>query len=114
MLSFVPPDGQFKLMSYRASLSPYQAMPLQIKPQMIPSKNGGRFDISVHPRSSDGKAIEKVVLTLPMPKTTTNVNATCNMGQYMYDPVNKTLSWDIGKLTQRDRAPVLSGTFSST
>lgn len=64
-------------------------MPLQIKPQIMPTKNGGRFDITVHPRSTDGKPIEKVVLTLPMPKSTTSVNATCNFGQYMYDPVIK-------------------------
>ncbi|KAG2193195.1 hypothetical protein INT46_001957 [Mucor plumbeus] len=113
VLSFVPPDGQFKLMSYRATLSPYQAMPLQIKPQIMPTKNGGRFDITVHPRSTDGKPIEKIVLTLPMPKSTTSVNATCNSGQYMYDPVNKSIRWEIGKLSQRDRAPVLSGTFNT-
>ncbi|KAI8647861.1 AP-3 complex subunit MU-1 [Parasitella parasitica] len=114
VLSFVPPDGQFKLMSYRATLSPYQAMPLQIKPQIMPTKNGGRYDITVHPRSTDGKSIEKIVLVLPMPKSTTSVNATCNYGQYMYDPVNKSIRWEIGKLSQRDRAPVLSGTFSTS
>jgi hypothetical protein len=54
---------------------------------IIPSL--GRFDISVQPRSTDGKPIENVVLTLPMPKSSTSVNATCNVGQYMYDPVNK-------------------------
>lgn len=42
VLSFVPPDGQFKLMSYRAALSHYQAMPLQVKPQILASKNGGK------------------------------------------------------------------------
>jgi hypothetical protein len=55
----------------------------------MPTKNGGRFDISIQPRSTDGKPIEKIVLTLPMPKSTSSVNATCNSGQYMYDPVNK-------------------------
>ncbi|KAI8350120.1 AP-3 complex subunit MU-1 [Blakeslea trispora] len=114
VLSFVPPDGQFKLMSYRASLSPFQAIPIQVKPQILPTKNGGRFDITVHPRSTDGKPIEKVVLILPVPKSTSSVNATCSFGQYMYDPVNKTIRWEIGKLSLRDRAPVLSGTFSTS
>lgn len=88
-------------------------MPLQIKPQITPTKNGGRFDISIQPRSTDGKPIEKIVLVLPMPKSTTSVNATCNSGQYMYDPVVKSIRWEVGKLTQRDRAPVLSGTFNT-
>ncbi|KAI8977042.1 Mu homology domain-containing protein [Mycotypha africana] len=113
VLSFVPPDGQFKLMSYRASLSPYQAMPLQIKPQITSTNNGGRFDIKVQPRSTDGKPIEKVVLTLPMPRATQSVNASCNFGQYMYDPVRKSITWDIGKLSLKDIAPTLSGTFST-
>lgn len=49
----------------------------------------GKFDISVHPRTTDGKPIENVKLSLPMPKSTLSVNATCNSGQYMYDPVSK-------------------------
>ncbi|KAG0750595.1 hypothetical protein G6F57_000571 [Rhizopus arrhizus] len=114
VLSFVPPDGHFKLMSYRASLSPYQSLPLQIKPQITPTKNGGRFDIMIYPRSADGKPIEKIELTLPMPKSTTTVNATCNLGQYMYDPVNKTVRWEVGKLQLKDRAPALSGTFNTS
>lgn len=73
-------------------------MPLQIKPQIMPTKNGGRFDISIQPRSTDGKPIEKIVLTLPMPKSTSSVNATCNSGQYMYDPVNK-----VCRLFERER-----------
>lgn len=70
-------------------LSQYQAMPLHVKPQILPSKNGGKFDISVTPRSTDGKPIERVRLTIPMLKTTVSINATCNVGQYMYDPVTK-------------------------
>ncbi|KAI9311783.1 Mu homology domain-containing protein [Dichotomocladium elegans] len=113
VLSFVPPDGIFKLMSYRVALNHFQAMPLQVKPQILLSQNGGKFDITVHPRTSGGKPIENVVLTLPMPKSTNNVNATCNSGQYMYDPVTKSIRWDIGKIQPRDRAPMLSGTFRS-
>jgi AP-3 complex subunit mu len=100
-------------MRVRASLSPYQSLPLQIKPQITPTKNGGRFDIMIYPRSADGKPIEKIELTLPMPKSTTTVNATCNLGQYMYDPVNKTVRWEVGKLQLKDRAPALSGTFNT-
>ncbi|KAI8076765.1 Mu homology domain-containing protein [Halteromyces radiatus] len=114
VLSFVPPDGHFKLMSYRVALSPHQAMPLQVKPQILPTKNGGKFDISVLPRSTDGKPIERIAISLPMPKSTTSVNATCNVGNYMYDPVTKTINWEIGKLQQRERAPMLSGTFNTS
>ena len=77
--------------SISAALTHYQAMPLQVKPQILISKNGGRFDITVHPRSTDGKPIENVKVSLPMPKSTISVNATCNSGQYMYDPVTKVM-----------------------
>lgn len=59
----------------------------------------GKFDISINPRSTDGKPIEKVVVTIPMSKSTTTVNATCNVGQYMFDPVTKV--WEANVYTPR-------------
>jgi AP-3 complex subunit mu len=77
-------------------------MPVQIKPQIMPTKNGGRFDISIQPRSTDGKPIENIVLTIPVPKSTSSVNATCNSGQYMYDPANK-----VGGCHKRERGELM-------
>ncbi|KAJ2964242.1 hypothetical protein NQZ79_g772 [Umbelopsis isabellina] len=113
ILSFVPPDGHFSLMSYRVNLPGQQILPLQVKPQFYNTGNGGKFDISINPRSTDGKPIEKVVVTIPMTKSATTVNATCNVGQYMYDPVTKSIKWEISKIQIRDRTPMLSGTYSS-
>ncbi|KAH8556450.1 Mu homology domain-containing protein [Umbelopsis sp. PMI_123] len=113
ILSFVPPDGHFSLMSYRVNLPQQQILPLQVKPQFYNTANGGKFDLSINPRSTDGKPIEKVVVTIPMSKGTTSVNATCNVGQYMYDPVTKSIKWEIPKIQVRDRTPMLSGTYSN-
>ncbi|KAM3586183.1 hypothetical protein VKS41_002711 [Umbelopsis sp. WA50703] len=114
ILSFVPPDGHFSLMSYRVNLPGQQILPLQVKPQFYNTGNGGKFDISINPRSTDGKPIEKIVVTIPMTKSAATVNATCNVGQYMYDPVTKSIKWEISKIQIRDRTPMLSGTYSSS
>ncbi|KAF9179875.1 AP-3 complex subunit mu-2, partial [Haplosporangium sp. Z 27] len=111
VLSFVPPDGHFRLMSYRVNLPSQQNLPVQVKPSFNIGTNGAKFDITVSLRNTDGKPLENVVLTLPLQKSTSSVTAHCNVGQYMYDPVGKVLRWDIGKIVPRERAPVLSGSF---
>ncbi|KAG0368445.1 AP-3 complex subunit mu-2 [Gamsiella multidivaricata] len=111
VLSFVPPDGHFRLMSYRVNLPSQQNLPVQVKPSINIGANGAKFDITVSLRNTEGKPLENVVLTLPLHKSTTTLTAHCNVGQYMFDPVGKVLRWDIGKIVPRERAPVLSGSF---
>jgi len=143
VLSFVPPDGHFRLMSYRyvteivnnrlkwnvdittapsnlpvictcyfsVNLPSQQNLPIQVKPSINIGANGGKFDISVSLRNSSGNPVENVVLTLPLHKSTSTLTAHCNVGQYMFDPVGKVLRWEVGKIVQRERAPVISGSF---
>ncbi|KAF9899288.1 AP-3 complex subunit mu-2 [Lobosporangium transversale] len=112
VLSFVPPDGHFQLMSYRVNLPSQQNLPVQVKPSINIGTNGAKFDITVCLRNTEGKSLEDVVLILPLHKSTTNLTAHCNVGQYMFDPVGKVLRWDIGKIVPRERAPVISGSFA--
>ncbi|RUS17273.1 Mu homology domain-containing protein [Endogone sp. FLAS-F59071] len=114
VLSFVPPDGHFKLMSYRVNLPNPSALPILVKQQMHATKNGGKFDLTLQARSTEGKSIENVLLVLPMAKSVTSVNATCNVGGYMFDPVSKTIRWEVSKIIPKERTPMLSGTFSSS
>ncbi|RHZ79486.1 hypothetical protein Glove_144g128 [Diversispora epigaea] len=114
ILSFVPPDGHFKLMSYRVNL-PHQntnALPVYVKPQIFMGNNGGKFDISIIIRNTDGKPVENVLLVFPLTQSVTNVNASCNLGSYIFDPVTKSIKWDLGKIETKDRTPNLSGNFS--
>ncbi|KAG0091215.1 AP-3 complex subunit mu-2 [Podila epicladia] len=111
VLSFVPPDGHFRLMSYRVNLPSQQNLPIQVKPSISIGATGGKFDLSVNLRNTDGKTVEDVVLILPLHKSTTTLTASCNVGQYMFDPVAKVLRWEVGKVVPRERAPVLSGSF---
>ncbi|KAG0227800.1 AP-3 complex subunit mu-1 [Actinomortierella wolfii] len=111
VLSFVPPDGQFQLMSYRVNLPSMQTLPIHVKPTIHIGPNGGKLEIAVNLRQTDGKPVENCVLTIPMHKSTMSLVATLNQGQYMFDPVTKNLRWDVGKVLPRERAPVLSATF---
>ncbi|CAI2177955.1 6861_t:CDS:10 [Funneliformis geosporum] len=112
VLSFVPPDGHFKLMSYRVNLPHHQSLPVYVKPQIHIGNNGGKFDISINIRNTDGKPVENVLLVFPLAQSVSNVNATCNLGSYIFDPVTKSIRWDLGKLELKDR-PLLSGNFNS-
>ncbi|CAG8496736.1 5007_t:CDS:10 [Ambispora leptoticha] len=114
VLSFVPPDGHFKLMSYRVNLPRNQMLPINVKPQIHIGNTGGKFDISITIRNTDGKPVEKVLLVFPLGKSVLNVNATCNLGSYIFDPVTKCIRWDLGKITPKEKTPVLSGNFTSS
>ncbi|RIB24740.1 AP-3 complex subunit MU-1 [Gigaspora rosea] len=114
VLSFVPPDGHFKLMTYRVNLPHHQSLPLYVKPQIYIGNGGGKFDISINIRNTEGKPIENVLLVFPLAKSVSSVNATCSLGSYIFDPVTKSIRWNIGKIELKDRAPMLSGNFSST
>ncbi|CAJ0747993.1 12265_t:CDS:10 [Entrophospora sp. SA101] len=113
ILSFVPPDEHFKLMSYRVNLPYHQSLPIHVKPQFHLTDHGGKFDITINVRNTDDKSIENVLLVIPLAKSVTNVNATCNLGSYIFDPVTKCIKWDLGKIMPKDRTPMLSGNFSS-
>ncbi|CAG8606208.1 16239_t:CDS:10, partial [Acaulospora morrowiae] len=113
VLSFVPPDGHFKLMSYRVNFPNHHSLPVHIKPQIHMTNNGGKFDISISVRNTDGKPVENVLLIFPLAQSVTSVNATCNLGSYIFDPVTKSIKWDLGKIDPKDRSPILSGNFSS-
>ncbi|XP_066457705.1 AP-3 complex subunit mu-1 [Eleutherodactylus coqui] len=113
VLSFIPPDGNFRLMSYRVSSQNLAAIPVYVKHIITFQENSssGRFDVTVGPKQNMGKTVESIVLTVHMPKVVLNTNLTPTQGTYTFDPVNKVLSWDIGKITTL-KLPNLKGSIS--
>ncbi|XP_075073159.1 AP-3 complex subunit mu-1 isoform X2 [Mixophyes fleayi] len=91
VLSFIPPDGNFRLMSYRVSSQNLVAIPVYLKHNITFQENSssGRFDVTVGPKQNMGKIVESVVLTVNMPKVVLNMNLTPTQGTYMFDPVTK-------------------------
>lgn len=119
-ISFIPPDGQFTLMTFRvpgassggAHLTHNLNVPLHIQPSISFTETGGKVHITVAPRifGSQDKVIENVVLTIPFPKSVAaSATLSANVGTVHYDEMSKVCKWSIGRLS-RDKVPVLDGT----
>ncbi|XP_065830279.1 AP-3 complex subunit mu-1-like [Oscarella lobularis] len=98
VLSFVPPDGRFRLMSYHITSSSVVTFPVWVKPMFHFREGSGSLDISVGPKQTMGKQVEEVELNVVMPKMVQNCTLTPTVGNYLFDPTTKTLKWHIGRL----------------
>ncbi|KAL2083059.1 hypothetical protein ACEWY4_020832 [Coilia grayii] len=113
VLSFIPPDGSFRLMSYHVSAQNLVAIPIYVKQNIsfFESGSSGRLDITLGPKQTMGKQVEGLTVTMHMPKVLLSVNLTATQGTHKFDPVTKVLVWDIGKLNPQ-KLPNLKGSLS--
>lgn len=110
VMSFVPPDGKFKLASYSVNTSGQSVMlPLYVKPQIHFSGQTGRVNVMLGPKSNlAGRVIEDVVITIPFSKSVQSTSLSVNHGTAHFDDASKCLRWDVGKVP-KERSPCLSG-----
>lgn len=110
MLSFIPPDGHFRLMSYHVGSSSSIPIPIYIR-HSIHFKAGaaGKVDITVGLKQTMGRPVDDVKVDIPMPKSCINCSLTPNVGKFSYDSVTKTGTWDIGKIDPQ-KLPNIRGT----
>ncbi|BFZ20581.1 hypothetical protein BsWGS_23622 [Bradybaena similaris] len=112
ILSFVPPDGHFRMMSYHIGSNNMVAIPVYLRHNIFYREgSGGRFEVTVGPKQTMGKIIENVVLEVPFPKSVLNVTLTCNQGKNSFDPVSKLMTWDVGKIDP-NKLPNIKGTIT--
>nr|XP_020732017.1 AP-3 complex subunit mu-2 [Odocoileus virginianus texanus] len=113
ILSFIPPDGNFRLLSYHVSAQNLVAIPVYVKHNISfrDSSSLGRFEITVGPKQTMGKTIEGVTVASQMPRGVLNMSLTPSQGTHTFDPVTKMLSWDVGKINPQ-KLPSLKGTMS--
>lgn len=113
ILSFVPPDGNFRLISYHMSSQNLVAIPIYVRHSLIfKSGEQGRLDITVGPKQTLGRTVEAVKLEIVMPKTVLNSSIIANQGKTNFDPVSKILHWDVGKI-DITKLPNIRGTVSA-
>jgi len=111
-LVFTPPDGQFTVMSYHHQCNRSFTLPFYVKPQVSFNKDEGRVNVMVGLKSgipvgkakeatdSDKKQeIQKMEVTIPLPKETEGVRVDVNQGSYQYDAAKKQIIWKIGSVS---------------
>ncbi|KAI9105708.1 Mu homology domain-containing protein [Phlyctochytrium arcticum] len=98
VISFVPPNGHFKLLDYIVNLSSANTLPLLVRPSIIMSKSSGRVEISFQPRSTGGKTVENAAVSVTLPPYVASVKMNTNAGRCSFDQITKELRWNIGKI----------------
>ncbi|GLV41274.1 carmine [Carabus blaptoides fortunei] len=112
VLSFIPPDGNFRLMSYHINSQSAVALPIYVRHNLIVrSGEQGRLDITVGPKQTLGRTVEGVKLEISMPKCILNCSLQSNQGKYNFDPVAKILYWEVGRIDVT-KLPNIRGTIS--
>jgi len=109
IISFVPPDGKFKLLSYRVSGD--IRMPIFVKPQITYAPNNGKVYVTVGSKYSADKPVTDVVVIVPLNKATRSVSLSANVGSVKHDQLTKVVRWEIGRLP-KDKTPTLEGSIS--
>ncbi|KAL0384740.1 UNVERIFIED_CONTAM: AP-3 complex subunit mu [Sesamum radiatum] len=107
ILSFVPPDGQFKLMSYR--VKKLKNVPIYVKPQLTSDLGTCRINVLVGIRNDPGKAIDSITVQFRLPPCVVSSDLSSNHGGVNV-LADKTCSWTIGRIP-KDKAPSMSGTL---
>ncbi|XP_021734491.1 AP-3 complex subunit mu-like isoform X1 [Chenopodium quinoa] len=107
ILSFVPPDGQFKLMSYR--VKKLKSTPIYVKPQFTSDSGACRVSVMVGMRHDPGKTIDSITVKFQLPPCVVSSDLTANHGTVDI-LANKVCSWSIGGIP-KDKAPSLTGTL---
>mmetsp|Transcript_11137 Transcript_11137/g.34014 ORF Transcript_11137/g.34014 Transcript_11137/m.34014 type:complete len:441 (-) Transcript_11137:86-1408(-) len=118
IVSFVPPDGGFKLMSYKINSQAARSVqktiiPFYVKPQITYTKESGRISIMAGIKGENGKIPEQVSIKIPLPSTTTTCDISSTVGSVEVKKGTGTAIWRIGKL-KRDRPACLNATIACT
>ncbi|KAL7424168.1 hypothetical protein Q5752_001754 [Cryptotrichosporon argae] len=124
ILSFIPPDGRFKLLEYETAPAPRQ-LPFSLKATRSSDGNGGRFSLTLTPRV---RLLDDIVVTIPI-GVATSVTATVTgdrppLGQakedgqghvaggvWEWDPHAQVVRWTLSSVTAHERPPTLAGSY---
>lgn len=103
-ISFVPPDGEFVLMTYRISNLPMS--PIYCRPQLSFNEAGGTVNIMLGLRHTMGKALEDVKISVPLPCQIDSHAITTNSGVVNFEPTTKQIQWNVGKIDPMDKKSI--------
>ncbi|BGP01367.1 AP-3 complex subunit mu-1 [Rhodotorula toruloides] len=111
VVSFVPPDGTFPLLSFvhtPPKTSPALALallPFSLTSQITLGTSGGSFSITLTSRSPPSRPLTNLVIRLPLATGANGVTATVSGGAYLRDDEGRSIGggagrWDVVAETQ--------------
>jgi AP-2 complex subunit mu-1 len=95
-ISFVPPDGEFELMRYRAVEN--INLPFKLIPQVTEvGRRRVEYDVTVKASFGSKLHATDVVVRIPTPLNASKTSQSASVGKVKYDPSNNQLVWRIGR-----------------
>ncbi|KAF7562807.1 hypothetical protein G7046_g1331 [Stylonectria norvegica] len=98
IISFVPPDGEFELMRYRAT----ENVNLPFKVHAIVNEVGrSKVEYSIGVKANFGSKLfaTNVIVKIPTPLNTAKITERCTQGKAKYEPSENHIVWKIGRFT---------------
>lgn len=98
IISFVPPDGEFELMRYRAT----ENVNLPFKVHAIVNEIGkSKVEYNIAVRANYGAKLfaTNVVVRVPTPLNTARITERCTQGKAKYEPSENNIVWKIPRFT---------------
>ena len=91
-ISFIPPDGEFELMRYRSTSN--VKLPLRIIPQVNEiGTSQVSYVVTVKTSFNNKLSATNVVVKIPTPLNTTNVDCKVPVGKAKYVPAENVVIW---------------------
>lgn len=98
IINFIPPDGEFELMRYRAVEN--INLPFKVIPQVTEvGQHKVEYNITVKANFGQKLFATDVVVHIPTPLNTANTSHTVSSGRAKYDPSENRIEWKIGRFT---------------
>lgn len=111
-ISFIPPDGEFELMTYRSTSN--VNLPLKVIPTINEiGTTQVSYLVSVKANFNNKLNATNVVIRIPTPLNTTNVDCKVAVGKAKYVPAENYIVWKIPRM-QGGTETTLSGTAALT
>ncbi|GAB5362985.1 hypothetical protein AAMO2058_000845300 [Amorphochlora amoebiformis] len=110
VISFVPPDGRFTLLTYFLR-GPAQ-LPIFVRPSITYTDGSGNVSISIGSKMREYKAIEDIKVVIPFPKEMLSSNLTANSGSVSTVETatghHREVHWNLPRIPQ-NKSPTLEG-----
>ncbi|GAA5943517.1 hypothetical protein JCM1841_005426 [Sporobolomyces salmonicolor] len=113
-ISFIPPDGEFELMRYRSTSN--INLPFRVQP-IVEEVGKSRVDYTVHVKANFPPKLSanNVVIKIPTPLNTANVDCKVTLGKAKYVPAENIIVWKIPRFQgQSDATFTAEATLTQT